>query len=450
MGGKMPNTSVTVKDILDSGRFTLYQTWICTLCFLLAFFDGFDLSLVGVALPKIAEVLNSTPASLGVAMSAGNVGALIGALVLGMLADRFGRKQMLLVSAFTFGIFTLAIAFIQSVEQLVLLRFIAGFGMGGAVPNALAFGSEYAPSNKRATLATAMYAGVAIGATCAGLISSYLLPKYGWQSLFLVGGVVACLIGVISLISLPEPLEFLIKRGKDSDRARIRKIVSRIAPSYASIKDVEFVSSEERLPGIPFKHLFKEGRAANTILLWMAFVLSYYLVWLILSWTPTLLRESGASSQEFSLAFACINLGAVMATVLAGILMDKFRPFEILKIGFFLAFVSVLTFGYFASSTFIVVAVVSVIMGFFVIGGNSGLMGLAAISYPADIRGTGLGWATGIGRSGSLLAPVIGGIMLTKSWSVKAICTANAVLALVVILVIFIMQKVNSAKTKAG
>jgi AAHS family 4-hydroxybenzoate transporter-like MFS transporter len=450
MGGKMPNTSVTVKDILDSGRFTLYQTWICTLCFLLAFFDGFDLSLVGVALPKIAEVLNSTPASLGVAMSAGNVGALIGALVLGMLADRFGRKQMLLVSAFTFGIFTLAIASIQSVEQLVLLRFIAGFGMGGAVPNALAFGSEYAPSNKRATLATAMYAGVAIGATCAGLISSYLLPKYGWQSLFLVGGVVACLIGVISLISLPEPLEFLIKRGKDSDRARIRKIVSRIAPSYASIKDVEFVSSEERLPGIPFKHLFKEGRAANTILLWMAFVLSYYLVWLILSWTPTLLRESGASSQEFSLAFACINLGAVMATVLAGILMDKFRPFEILKIGFFLAFVSVLTFGYFASSTFIVVAVVSVIMGFFVIGGNSGLMGLAAISYPADIRGTGLGWATGIGRSGSLLAPVIGGIMLTKSWSVKAICTANAVLALVVILVIFIMQKVNSAKTKAG
>jgi AAHS family 4-hydroxybenzoate transporter-like MFS transporter len=450
MGGKMPNTSVTVKDILDSGRFTLYQTWICTLCFLLAFFDGFDLSLVGVALPKIAEVLNSTPASLGVAMSAGNVGALIGALVLGMLADRFGRKQMLLVSAFTFGIFTLAIAFIQSVEQLVLLRFIAGFGMGGAVPNALAFGSEYAPSNKRATLATAMYAGVAIGATCAGLISSYLLPKYGWQSLFLVGGVVACLIGVISLISLPEPLEFLIKRGKDSDRARIRKIVSRIAPSYASIKDVEFVSSEKRLPGIPFKHLFKEGRAANTILLWMAFVLSYYLVWLILSWTPTLLRESGASSQEFSLAFACINLGAVMATVLAGILMDKFRPFEILKIGFFLAFVSVLTFGYFASSTFIVVAVVSVIMGFFVIGGNSGLMGLAAISYPADIRGTGLGWATGIGRSGSLLAPVIGGIMLTKSWSVKAICTANAVLALVVILVIFIMQKVNSAKTKAG
>jgi AAHS family 4-hydroxybenzoate transporter-like MFS transporter len=442
----MTSNSVSIKDVLDSGRFTFYQIWICALCFLLAFFDGFDLSLVGVSLPKIAEFLNSTPAALGIAMSAGNVGALIGALVLGMLADRFGRKQMLLVSAFTFGVFTLSIAYIQSVEQLVLLRFIAGLGLGGAVPNALAFGSEYAPSNKRATLATTMYAGVAIGATCAGLFSSYLLPRYGWQSLFLVGGTVACLIGFIALLSLPESLEFLVKRGKDSDKARTHKIVSKITPSYASLKDVEFVSSEERLPGVPIKHLFKEGRTANTILLWMAFVLSYYLLWLILSWTPTLLKESGASSREFSLAFACVNMGAVVATVLIGILMDKFSPFRILKIGFFLAFASIFIFGYFASSTFFVVAMVSAIMGFFVIGSNSGLMGFAAISYPADIRGTGLGWATGIGRSGSLLAPVVGGIMLTEGWSVNAFCTTNAILALIVIVIIFMMQKVHAGK----
>jgi AAHS family 4-hydroxybenzoate transporter-like MFS transporter len=446
----MVKNSVSVKEVLDSGRFTLYQTWICTICFFLAFFDGFDLSLLSVSLPKIAEFLNTTPATLGVAMSLGNVGALIGCLVLGMLADRFGRKQMLLVSAFTFGIFTLSIAFIQTVPQLVLLRFIAGLGLGGAVPNALAFVSEYAPTNKRATLATRMHAGVAIGATCAGLFSSFLLPRYGWQSLFLVGGIVACCIGFIALISLPEPLEFLIKRGKDSDKQRIRNIVSKIAPSYASLNDIEFVSSEERLPGVPFKHLFKEGRAASTILLWMAFILSYYLLWLILSWTPTLLKNSGASSQEFSLGFACINMGAVVATVSIGVLMDKFGPFKILEIGFFLAFASVFIFGYFASSTFIVVAVVSAIMGFFVIGSNSGLMGFAAISYPADIRGTGLGWATGVGRSGSFLAPVVGGIMLTESWNVNAICTTNAILALVVILIIFLMQKVNSVKTAAA
>ena len=444
----MPSNTVSIKNVLDSGRFTFYQIWICTLCFFLAFFDGFDLSLVGISQPEISKFLDSTPAALGGAMSAGNIGALIGALVLGMLADRFGRKRMLLVSAFTFGIFTLSITFIQSVEQLVLLRFIAGLGLGGAVPNALAFGSEFAPSNKRATLATTMYAGVAIGATCAGLFSSYFLPRYGWQSLFLVGGLVACLIGFIALISLPEPLEFLIKRGKDRDKVRIRQIVSKIAPAFASLKDVEFVSSETKLPGVPLKHLFKGGRTASTLLLWMAFVLSYYLLWLILSWTPTLLKESGASTQESSLAFACVNMGAVVATVLIGVLMDKFGPFKILQIGFFLAFVGIFIFGYFASSSFVVVAIVSAIMGFFVIGSNSGLMGLAAISYPADIRGTGLGWATGIGRSGSLLAPVVGGNMLTENWSVNAICTTNAVLALVVIMIIFIMQRVHAGKHK--
>ena len=439
----MPANSVSVRDVLDSGRFTLYQTWICALCFLLAFFDGFDLSLVGISLPKITEFLNSTPAALGLAMSAGNVGALIGALVLGMLADRLGRKQMLLVSAFTFGIFTFAIAYIQSVEQLVLLRFIAGFGMGGAIPNALAFGSEYAPSDKRATLVTTMYAGVAIGATSAGFFSSYFLPRYGWQSLFLAGGLVACLIGFVALIFLPESMEFLVKRGNASDKVRVHKIVSKITPSYSSLENVEFISSEERLPGVPFKHLFKEGRTANTLLLWMAFVLSYYLQWMILSWTPTLLNKSGASTQESSLAFAYVNMGAVVATILIGVLMDKFSPFKILKIGFFLAFVGIFIFGNFAASTFIVVAFVSAVMGFFVIGCNSGLMGLAAISYPADIRGTGLGWATGVGRSGSFLAPVVVGNMLTEGWSVNAICTTNAILALVVILVIFLMQKVR-------
>ena len=168
-----------------------------------------------------------------------------------------------------------------------------------------------------------MYAGVAIGVTCAGLFSSYLLPRYGWQSLFLVGGTVACLIGFIALLSLPESLEFLVKQGKDIDKVRTHKIVSKIAPSYASLKDVEFVSSEEKLPRVPIKRLFKEGRTASTILLWIAFVLSYYLLWLILSWTPTLLKESGASSREFSLAFACVNMGAVVATVLIGMHIQK-------------------------------------------------------------------------------------------------------------------------------
>ena len=419
------------------------------MCFCLTFFDGFDLSLVGVALPKIAEFLHSKPTALGVAMSAGNVGALIGALVLGLLADRFGRKKMLLVSAFMFGIFTLSISFIQSVEQLVVFRFCAGLGLGGAVPNALAFGSEYAPSHKRATLATTMYAGIAIGAVCAGLVASYLLPHYGWQSLFLVGGTVACLIGLFAVFFMPETLAYLVQKGREKDRMQIHRIVSKIAPMYTTDKDIEFVSSEKKLLGVPVVHLFKEGRAVNTVLLWMAFILSYYLLWLILSWTPMLLKKSGASPQEFSLAFACINLGSAVAIIWVGMLMDKFNPLNILKIGFFLACASIILFGYYAASPFAIVAVVSVIMGFFVIGSNAGLLAFASLTYPTDIRGTGLGWATGIGRSGSLIAPIVGGIMLTESWSVNKICTTNAMLALVIVGIIFIMHIAGLPKQKS-
>ena len=439
----MANKSVSVREVLDSGRFSGYQIWIWFLCFCLTFFDGFDLSLVGVALPKIAEFLHSKPTALGVVMSAGNVGALIGALVLGLLADRFGRKKMLLVSAFMFGIFTLSISFIHSVEQLVAFRFLAGLGLGGAVPNALAFGSEYAPSHKRATLATTMYAGIAIGAVFAGLVASYLLPHYGWQSLFLVGGTVACLIGLFALFFMPETLAYLVQKGRDKDKTQIYKIVSKIAPTFAADRETAFVSSEKKLSGVPVVHLFKEGRAWNTLLLWMAFILSYYLLWLILSWTPMLLKKSGASPQEFSLAFACINFGSAMATISIGMLMDKFNPLNILKTGFFLAFVSIIVFGYYAASPFAIVALVSVIMGFFVIGSNSGLMALATLTYPTDIRGTGLGWATGIGRSGSLIAPIVGGIMLTHNWSVNKICTTNAMVALIVVGIIFIMHMVG-------
>ena len=435
----MTNRAISVREVFDTHPFSPYQIWVCFLCFCVTFFDGFDLTVIGVAIPKIAETLHSKPAAMGFAMSAGQVGALIGALCLGMFADRWGRKKMLFIASFIFGIFTVAVSYIQTVEQLTLFRFISGLGLGGAVPNALAFGCEYAPSKMRATLTTIMYAGMAVGSTTAGLSAAYLLPNFGWRLVFLLGGLVPCAIGVIVGIFLPESLEFLIRKGKDI--MQVRSIISRIAPEVAGQKDVTFISAEKKLAGAPVKNLFTEGRAFSTILLWIAFFASFYLLWLLLSWAPTLLRKSGATVQQFSVAFACINIGSLLATITIGILMDRFSPFKILGTGFLLAFVSVVVFGYFAASPFIVIAVLSVVMGFFVIGGNSGLMGLATVSYPTDIRGTGLGWAYAIGKIGSLLAPIVGGLMLTQNWTVDRICTTNALAALVVVAVVMVLAR---------
>jgi AAHS family 4-hydroxybenzoate transporter-like MFS transporter len=403
------------------------------------FLDGFDLTMIGVALPKIAESLKTSPGALGLAMSAGLVGPLLGAIVLGMLADRWGRKQMLFISALIFGVFTLLTAWITSVEQLALFRFLSGVGLGGAIPNALAFGCEYAPSRMRATLTTTMYAGMPVGALIVGLSAAYLIPHYGWQSLFVIGGIAPVIIGLVVALFLPESLEFLVRQG--TDKVRIRKIISRIAPALARDEEVQFYSTEQKLPGVPVKHLFSEGRAVTTVLLWVAFFGSFYLIWILLSWAPTLLRQSGASVQQYSLAFACINLGSALATITIGRLMDKVNPFKTLTFAFILAFISFVVFGQTAGSSFPVIVVVSVVTGFFIFGSNSGIMALATVSYPLDIRGSGLGWAYAIGKVGSMIAPVVGGVLLSLHWGVGQICGVNAVAALIVTAAILILWK---------
>jgi MFS transporter, AAHS family, 4-hydroxybenzoate transporter len=435
----MSSKTISITEIFDISPFSSYQIWVCFLCFCVTFLDGFDLTVIGVALPKIADFLHSKPGALGLALSAGQVGPLIGAVGLGMLADRFGRKQMLFISSLTFGLFTMLTAYITSVEQLALFRFLAGIGLGGAVPNALAFGCEYAPTRMRATLTTTMYAGMAVGSVTAGLSAAYLLPHYGWQSLFFLGGGIPIVIGFLVAVLLPESLEFLVRRGKD--KRKIRRIVSKIAPAIAEDEAIEFYSAERKLPGAPVKHLFTGKLAYSTVLLWIAFFASFYLLWILLSWAPTLLRKSGATVQQYSLAFAGINLGSAVATITIGRLMDKSNPFNILKVAFIIAFVSVVVFGLFAASPFIVIAILSVVTGFFVIGGNSGLMGLATVSYPPDIRGTGLGWAYGIGKIGAMLAPATGGFLLSQNWSVAQICSTNALAALVVTAVVMILHR---------
>ncbi len=445
----MATRRVSVTELFDDTPFSAYQAGVCFLCFSVMLLDGFDLTVIGVALPKIAEFLHSDPKALGMAVGAGQLGPLVGAIVLGMLADRLGRKSMLFICAFIFGLFTLLTAFINSVEQLnayltgveqlAVCRLLAGIGLGGAIPNALAFGCEYAPTRLRASLTTMMWSGMPIGSIIGGLSAAYLLPTYGWQSLFVVGGVSPMLIGGLVALLLPESLAFLV--GKGAQPQRIRKILARISPVVAADETIQIYSNEQKLAGVPLKHLFTEGRATGTLLLWVLFFFSFYLLWIMLTWAPTLLRQSGATVRQYSLAFACINLGAALATIIIGRLMDRLSPFRTLKFAFVLAFISVALFGLAAGSPFIVVALVCVITGIFVMGGNSGIMALATLSYPLNIRASGIGGAYAVGKVGSMLAPMIGGVLLSWKWSVTQICFVNAITGLFVAGAIIILQR---------
>lgn len=435
----MATGTVSVRELFDGTGFTPYQAWVSFLCFCIIVLDGFDLTLIGVALPKIADSLHADPKSLGIAVGAGQIGPLVGAIVFGMIADTWGRKKMLILSALIFGSFTFLTAFITSVEQLAVCRLLAGLGLGGAIPNALAFACEYSPTRMRASLTTMMWAGMPAGSLIGGLSAAYLLPHYGWHTLFMVGGALPIAIAVLVTLFLPDSLEFLVRQGRDD--TRVRAIVSRIAPNLAADPDVRFRIDEKQLPGVPVKHLFSDGRAFTTVLLWVLFLFSFYLLWIVLAWAPTLLKKSGATVQQYSLAFSCIMFGSLVATITIGRMMDRFDPFRSLTIVHVLAFISMVAFGLTANNPFIIIAVMSVIMGIFVFGGNSGLVALATVSYPLDIRASGIGWAYAVGKVGSLLAPIAGGFVLSLNWSVSTICGVNGLAALFITVAIIILQR---------
>ncbi|WP_321532185.1 MFS transporter [uncultured Desulfuromonas sp.] len=433
---------INVNEAFDDLPFSFYQVWVCLLCFSVVFFDGFDLTVIGVTIPKIAAHLGATPAEMGLAISAGQLGPMIGAVLIGMLADRFGRKKTMFVCALVFGFFTFMISHISSVEELALYRFLAGLGMGGAIPNALAFGSEFAPSRARASLSLYMWAGMPTGAMIAAFSAAYLLPHYGWQSVYYLGGLIPVVIAFLVLLCVPESLHHLVRTGSKNALSKAHSILSRVDKNLPSIGNVKLTApSTSKAKGGPIKKLFAGDLKVTTLLIWALFYLSFYLLWILFSWVPTLLKQSGATVQQYSLGFAFIHLGSVIACFCIGRCMSKFNKLNVVKYLFFGAFVAMLAFGYFSSSSFYIVIVVSIFTGMLVNGGNSSLMGLASAVYPSEVRATGIGWAYGIGKIGSLIAPVIGGLYLSRNWSVFKICAINGSSALIIAVIVIILQR---------
>lgn len=444
---------IKVNDAFDNLPFTPYQIGVCLLCFVIVFLDGFDLTVIGVAVPKIAEALNVKPVEIGAALSIGQFGPMVGAVILGMVADRFGRKKTIFASALIFGFFTYMLAHITSTTDLALYRFLGGVGMGGAIPNALAFGSEYSPARSRTSTSLFMWAGMPFGSMIAAFAASWLLPNYGWQSVFIVGGIAPMIIAFAVLAFLPDSLHYLVSKGTDKSMAEARRILAKIDKDTPATADVQLtVVTQVKEKGGSVKALFTGDRLMTTIMIWLLFFTSFYLLWILFSWVPTLLKKSGATVEQYSIGFAFIHLGSFVAILVIGRLMDKFNKLTVVKYIFLGAFFAMLGFGYFSTGyPFIVVILVSILAGLFVNGGNSSLMGLASAIYPAEIRATGIGWAYGIGKIGSLFAPVVGGFYLSLNWSVFKICAVNGISALIVAIFVMILARhMKSSKTGEG
>src|ERR1700736_4318885 len=425
--------AIDVADFIDGQPVGGFQIKLLLTCAAVLVLDGFDTTAIGYVAPALAKEWGLTKGALGPVFSAGLFGLMIGALVLGPLADRIRRKKIIVFSTLAFGIGAIVTAFVQDVNTLLAIRFLTGLGLGGAMPNAVAMTSEFSPRRRRATMVMIMFCGFSLGAALGGLLAAALIPQFGWRSVFIVGGVAPLLLVPILARRLPESVRFLALTGRAQER--VAELLGFIGPRAVFAPATQFVVHEPELAGIPVLHLFRDGRTLVTLLLWVVFFMSLLDLYFLTNWLPTVLNDLGASVSAAALIGSMLQVGGVVGALALGSIIDRFS-FRALALVYFIAVFAIGAIGQLGHSVvFVTMAIFAA--GFCIVGGQIAANALAAGFYPTSGRATGVGWALGIGRVGSIVGPLIGGALLSLKWSTASVFVAAAVAALCAALAAF-------------
>lgn len=417
--------TIDVQAFIDAHPFSALQRRLLTLCFLVVALDGFDVAIVGHIAPALRAEWTLGVAALGPLFAAGLFGLMVGALLVGPLADRYGRKTLLVTSVLCFGAASVASAFSADIATLNWLRFLTGLGLGGAMPTAITLTAEYCPTPRRSSLVTIMFCGFTIGSALGGLVAAQVVTAYGWRPLLVAGGLAPLLLVPVLWWALPESARYLVARPDGA--GRVRAILGRIAD--ADLDGVTFTGARPE-PVSPVRALFARGLAPGTLLLWLVFFMSLLVVYLLSNWMPTLIQRSGLSLRGASLITASFQIGGTAGAIALGWLMDRFNPHRVLGFAYLSAAGFVMAMGSAAATPWLMtIAVFGA--GFCVSGGQIGANALTAAFYPTACRTTGVSWALGIGRSGSIVGSLVGGAMLAQGWTLGTVYALVAVPVLV-------------------
>jgi MFS transporter, AAHS family, 4-hydroxybenzoate transporter len=414
---------IDVSEIVDHAPFSALHWRAFILCMACLVMDGFDVQALGYTAPSIIREWNVPNAAMGPVFAAANFGVLLGALLCSMLADRIGRRPVIVGAALFLGAMTLLTARTTTVPQLLAMRFLAGVGLGTVVSNASSLVGEYSSKRMRATMI--MYAGVGFtgGAAFGGFIAAVLIPSYGWQSVFYFGGALPIIIGLVMLAALPESLQFMALRGRSTQQ--LAPWLNSIDPALHATALDHFVIREENKAGVPIIHLFREGRAVPTLLFWIVNFMNLLNLYSLASWLPTVVRDSGYSAQTGVLVGTVLQVGGTLGTVGLASLVARGGFVRIMSTTFVVAAISVALIGQPGLSLALLYVVVF-IAGWCVVGSQPGLNALSGAFYPTYIRATGVGAGLGVGRIGAIVGPAIGGMFMASHWSTRDIFLAAA------------------------
>jgi len=425
----VPTTVLDIRTFIDERPVGRYQWLVAGLCGLIVFVDGFDAQAMGFVAPALSAALQIPRSVLGSVISSGLVGMMVGALVSGPLADRVGRRPVLVLSVLIFGIGSLLTATAESVSALMAFRVLTGLGMGGAMPNAIALTSEYMPRRRRAGAVTMMICGFSLGAAVGGLVAATIIPRYGWESVFVVGGVAPIAIAAVAFFLLPDSIRFLMVKG--GEERRVRQYLARLAPDV-TIPAALSPGSGEHQPGGGFvvKQLFTEGRTIPTVLIWTVYFMNLLNLFFLNSWLPTIISDAGIPVGTAIRLTSLFQLGGIGGALVLGRVLDRYFSFAVLAACYVWAALCVYLIGA-AGASVPLLALTITCAGVGIIGGQNASHALSSEFYPTRMRSTGVGWALGIGRIGSIVGPVVGGQLLAQGTEMRQVFWAATVPAVI-------------------
>jgi AAHS family 4-hydroxybenzoate transporter-like MFS transporter len=407
-----PGRTIDVDQMVDSQTLTAFNWSLVFWCFIITAVDGYDISAAPAAGPFLVRDWHlASPAALTFPFSAANFGVLFGAPLFGWMGDRWGRKPAIILSLVMFGLFTLLVVGVQSVDYLTWARFLAGFGIGGVVANTIALNAEMAPRRVRATLIILMFIGTTLGGVFPPIVANMFGATYGWQIIFWIGGILPFVVAAICWLAVPESIKFLALVPSRRDEAI--RIARKIQPGLEMGPADRFVSGSQSQARARFSDLFKGKFAAVTPLLWLLFAINLMVFYFVNIWlqtviTPAILKSGGvaATAQDASLMF---QLGGSICALVICRFIDRMglRPVILLII---LSMPATAAIGYAATTPWLIW--VTFVAGFGLLGIQFGLNAMAGVLYPTHVRSLGVGYAFGIGRFGAFGGPAIGGLLI--------------------------------------
>ena len=426
----MATNTINITETIDNSQVRSFQIGVFVLCGLCLIMDGFDVQSWGFVAPALFTEWGTVSAAGRVA-SMTLVGVMIGSLLFSMLADKVGRRPVLIGATLYFSALTLITARVANLDQLLIIRFFAGLGLGAIMPNAVALVGEYSPKRSRVTAMLVVSNGFTIGAAVAGFVATYLIPRFGWRSVFYFGG-------TVMFVALPESLQFLTLRKRGADV--ISRWLRRVDPAVEVAPGTQYVVNEVKKEGVPIVALFHEGRATGTVLLWTMQFMNLINLYMLSTWLPTIARGMGLTATAALMIGTTFQTGGAIGSIVIGKPIDKWGFFGVLTGCFGLAAAMIALIGQPGLSVAMLFVVVF-LAGWGIFAGQAGNNAVAAVYYPTTLRSTGVGAALGIGRIGSILGPSVAEYMrpryttnqLFLVFAVPALLSAIAVLLLRVV-----------------